>query len=91
MNTATNLTIARRKGNKVRLWNPDTAVMSGWVPLVAEQQRKAGRPRKTTSKRPSAETLGKMRKSELQALADTRGIKYNTKTTNAALVAALSA
>jgi hypothetical protein len=95
--------VVRRKGRKVRFQDRTTARMSPWMTdpnarlesakaalrkRVADQnaERKANR-----AKAVEVESYGRMRKAELQSLAKARGIPFNTKTTNAALIAALSA
>ena len=80
--------IVRRRGSKVRFFDPRTARMSGWVTLSEPKPKPAeflpGIPADVPD-------YGRMRKPELQALASARGIQFNSKTTNAALIEALSA
>lgn len=75
--------IFKRDGDRVRYIDPDTAVVSGWVRLST--------PKVTAKPKARKVDYSKMLKAELQSLADDRGIKYNTKTTNKALAEALSA
>lgn len=90
MTVTKTMPVVRSKGtpgtpsHRVRFFDPETARMSGWV---------APEPAKPAPSKPEPKPVdySKMRKAELQALADTRGIKYTTKTTNKALADLLSA
>jgi hypothetical protein len=85
--------VVRRDGRRFRRFDPLTARMSPWfsdapakpaAPLVAPQ---------ASPVKPKAETLARMSKAELQELASNRkpAIPFNTKTTKAALIEALTA
>ena len=80
--------IFKRDGDRVRYIDPVTARVSGWVVLSTPTVKAKPVPAKPEARKVD---YSKMVKAELQALADTRGIKYTTKTTNKALADALSA
>jgi hypothetical protein len=89
----TNATIVRRKRGKVRFQDNDTARFSGWMldPARPAQASDEALENLAVALKPEADNLARMTKAELQALADNAKVPYNTKTTKAALIEALTA
>lgn len=85
--------IVRRDGRRFRRFNPRTARMSPWFSdAPAKPSAPVEAARKFVAKH-KAETLARMSKAELQNLAgnQTPPVPFNTKTTKAALIEALTA
>ena len=89
-NTATAVIVRRRNG-RARFQDPVTARMSGWMPDPNRKRTFTTTITPEAVQAMHADALRRMRKPELQALANSRGIPFNSKTTNDALRAALSA
>lgn len=85
--------IARRDGRRFRRFNPLTARMSPWFSDAPAEPSGPVKAAKAFVAKHKAETLARMSKTELQELAGnhTPPVPFNTKTTKAALIEALTA